>query len=120
MAHHSGSRFVAVVRRLESDLTEFPFTEDEVSDALTVADQTVGPGGVPMIITERIADMLRRHGPDSPNALAHARAGRTCSPPPAAWRSGWGARASRLSSTRSPAEVDRDSTLAGRGGRPAG
>ena len=52
---------------------EFPFAEDEVSDALTTADQTVGPGGGAMRITERIADMLLRHGPDSPNALAHAR-----------------------------------------------
>jgi putative nucleotidyltransferase with HDIG domain len=75
VAHHSGSRFVAVVRRLESDLMDFAFTEDEVTDTLTVADQTVGPGGVPMIITVRMADMLRRHGPDSPNALAHARRG---------------------------------------------
>ena len=52
---------------------DFPFTDDEVSDALTTADQTVGPGGVAMNITERIADMLRRHHPDSPNALAHVR-----------------------------------------------
>ena len=75
VAHHSGSRYVALVRRLEPDLAEFSFAEDEVSDALTVADQTVGPGGVPMAIHVRIADLLRRHGPDSPNALAHARRG---------------------------------------------
>lgn len=51
---------------------EFSFHEDELSDALTVADQTVGPGGRAMTLEERMANMLRRHGPDSPNALAHA------------------------------------------------
>ena len=71
VAHHSGSRFVARARALEPDLTDFAFVEDALSDALTVADQTVGPGGRPMTVEERMADMLRRHGPDSPNALAH-------------------------------------------------
>jgi hypothetical protein len=71
VGHHSGSRFVATVRKLEPDLTEFAFEEGELSDALTVADQTIGPGGQPMTINERLSDMLRRHGPDSPNALAH-------------------------------------------------
>jgi putative nucleotidyltransferase with HDIG domain len=73
VAHHSGSRFIATVRSLEASLTEFTFVEDALSDALTVADQTVGPGGRPAPVEERMADMLRRHGPDSPNALAHAR-----------------------------------------------
>jgi putative nucleotidyltransferase with HDIG domain len=73
VAHHSGSRFVARVRSLDPALEEFGFVEDALSDALTVADQTVGPGGRPLPVEERLADMLRRHGPDSPNALAHAR-----------------------------------------------
>ncbi|GAA1434261.1 HDIG domain-containing protein [Microlunatus lacustris] len=73
VAHHSGSRFVAAVRTLEPSLAEFTFSEDELSDALTVADQTVGPGGRLMPVEERIADMLERHGPSSPNALAHSR-----------------------------------------------
>jgi hypothetical protein len=42
-------------------------------DALTYADQTTGPAGEPMAVEDRLADMLHRHGPDSPNARAHAR-----------------------------------------------
>jgi putative nucleotidyltransferase with HDIG domain len=72
VAHHSGSRFVAAVRGLEPLLVEFSFEENELSDALTVADQTVGRGGRLMTVDERMADMLRRHGADSPNGLAHA------------------------------------------------
>jgi len=71
VAHHSGSRFVATVRGLEPLLAEFVFKEDELSDALTVADQTVGGGGRLVTVEERMADMLGRHGRDSPNALAH-------------------------------------------------
>ena len=43
VAHHSGSRFVATVRRLGDEMGEFPFEEDLLTDALTVADQTAGP-----------------------------------------------------------------------------
>jgi hypothetical protein len=71
VAHHSGARFVAKVLRLDRQLEAFPFSEDAVSDALTVADQTTGPHGEAMTVEERMRDMLRRHGPDSPNALAH-------------------------------------------------
>ena len=72
VAHHSGARYVAAVRRLDVQLDVFPHSEDALSDALTVADQTAGPGGTPMTMSERLEDMLSRHGPDSPNALAHA------------------------------------------------
>jgi len=54
VAHHSGSRFVAGVRRLDKELSVFTFVEDEVSDALTVADQTAGPNGRLMTVHERI------------------------------------------------------------------
>lgn len=64
---------MARVRQLEPSLDEFGFCEDALSDALTVADQTVGPGGRQMTVEERMADMLSRHGDASPNALAHAR-----------------------------------------------
>ena len=73
VAHHSGARFVAVVRSLEAHLEEFPFDEGPASDLLTVADQTVGPGGRPMPVEERMVDVLRRHGPESPNGRAAAR-----------------------------------------------
>lgn len=70
VAHHSGARFVATVRGLDDGMAGFSYVEDPLSDAVTVADQTAGPNGVPMTIDERIEDMLSRHGPDSPNARA--------------------------------------------------
>jgi len=67
VAYHSGARFVAAVCGLSRDRSELDFVEDRLSDALTTADQTVGPNGSVVTIDQRIADMLRRHGPDSPN-----------------------------------------------------
>jgi hypothetical protein len=75
VAHHSGSRFVAAARQLEGELAAFGHQDDPLTDALTVADQTAGPRGRPMTVDERIADMLARHGPDSPNARAHRHRG---------------------------------------------
>jgi hypothetical protein len=71
VAHHSGARFVAKVLDLDRQLDRYPFMQDAVSDALTVADQTSGPHGEVMTPEERVGDMLRRHGRDSANALAH-------------------------------------------------
>lgn len=71
VAHHSRARFVARVRNLDRELAAYPFSEDAVSDALTVADQTTGVHGESMVPEERMRDMLERHGPDSANALAH-------------------------------------------------
>ena len=71
LAHHSGARFVARVRKLDRELDAYPFSEDVVSDALTVADQTTGMHGETMLPEERMRDMLERHGPDSANTLAH-------------------------------------------------
>ncbi len=71
VAHHSGARFVARILHLDRELEAYPFSQDAVSDALTVADQTIGPKGQAMTLDERMSDMLKRHGPDSPNAKAH-------------------------------------------------
>ena len=71
VAHHSGARFVARILHLDRELEAYPFSQDAVSDALTVADQTIGPKGQAMTLDERMSDMLERHGPNSPNALAH-------------------------------------------------
>ena len=71
VAHHSGARFVARVLELDRELAAYPFSQDAVSDALTVADQTTGPHGEAITTEARMRDMLRRHGPDSANALAH-------------------------------------------------
>lgn len=71
VAHHSGACFVARARGLEPELAWYEREESGVADLLTYADQTVGPGGVRMDVHTRIADMLRRHGPGSANALVH-------------------------------------------------
>lgn len=73
VAHHSGARFVAEARGLAEHVAEFACEQSPVSDALIYADQTVGPNGVSMNLEQRLTDMLERHGPDSPNAVAHAR-----------------------------------------------
>jgi len=70
VAHHSGARFVPASRGLGPLMAEFEFEDNEVSDALTYADQTVGPYGKRMKVQDRIADAVKRHGPDSPNAQA--------------------------------------------------
>ncbi|MCW2142375.1 HDIG domain-containing protein [Actinoplanes cyaneus] len=72
VAHHSAARYVAQTRGLTEDLQAFADEQSAVSDALLYADQTVGPNGVSMHLEQRLADMLDRHGPDSPNARAHA------------------------------------------------
>ncbi|GAA0256928.1 HD domain-containing protein [Cryptosporangium japonicum] len=71
VAHHSGARFVAEARGLGAAMADFPVEVSLVSDALTYADQTVGPHGRPYSVDQRMAEMLGRHGPDSPQARAH-------------------------------------------------
>jgi putative nucleotidyltransferase with HDIG domain len=71
VAHHSGACYVAEVRGLS--LAEFPREQSALADALTYADQTIGPDGRTMTVPDRIANMLARHGPQSPNALAQPR-----------------------------------------------
>jgi len=76
VAHHSGARFVADVRGLTPLMRRFPdsrYAVGPVADALVYADQTIGPDGQLMDVEDRLADMLRRHGPDSPNGRAHER-----------------------------------------------
>lgn len=70
VAHHSGARFVPVERGFTVLMTEFAFEDSPTSDALTYADQTVGPSGHRMTVPYRIAEAITRHGPDSPNATA--------------------------------------------------
>jgi putative nucleotidyltransferase with HDIG domain len=72
VAHHSGARFVAAARRLAGELAAYPDAGGEISDALTYADQTVGPDGRRVSTAERYDEMLRRHGPASWNAIVDA------------------------------------------------
>jgi hypothetical protein len=73
VAHHSGARFVAEVRGLVAELAEFAFVEDALTDALTYADQTVGPRGQRLSVADRLAEAVRRHGPHAPSSRAAAR-----------------------------------------------
>lgn len=71
MAHHSGAWYVAQLRGLADELAAYPRESSPAADALTYADQTIGPDGTLTDVQSRMADMLRRHGPDSDNARAH-------------------------------------------------
>jgi putative nucleotidyltransferase with HDIG domain len=71
VAHHSGAHLVARALGLDPQLATYPDERSPVTDALAYADQTVGASGEPLPIEERMTDMLRRHGPDSPNAAVH-------------------------------------------------
>ena len=68
VAYHSGARFIAVARGLGSALAVFRDEAGAMQEALTYADQTVGPCGDRVTTSERHAEMLRRHGSDSWNA----------------------------------------------------
>ena len=69
VANHSGARFVAAYRGLAAEMADFPDEQSLMSDALTYADQTVGPTGERVDPGARYAEMLHRHGPGSPNAM---------------------------------------------------
>jgi len=68
VAHHSGSDFVADADGFAAELAVYQHEHSAVSDALTYADQTVGPVGQRMSIESRMAEALIRHGPDSTQA----------------------------------------------------
>ncbi|MEJ3743922.1 HD domain-containing protein [Actinomycetes bacterium KLBMP 9797] len=71
VAHHSGAVFVARARRMADALARFRHEESPVSDALTYADQTVGPRGQRMSLEERLTEVLARHGAHSAHAQVH-------------------------------------------------
>jgi hypothetical protein len=67
VAHHSGARFEARERGLLSRLEwSFPQPDPALVDALTYADMTTSPRGLPVSFDERIAEILRRYPPDDP------------------------------------------------------
>jgi putative nucleotidyltransferase with HDIG domain len=68
VAQHSGAGYVAAARGLAVGLAAYPDEGGLMSDALTYADQIVGPAGDRMPPEERYAEMLQRRGPKSWNA----------------------------------------------------
>jgi len=65
VAHHSGARFEASERGLDSELGAFVLESGNVMDALVTADLTVGPFGHSVSITERFNEILSRYPVDS-------------------------------------------------------
>jgi phosphoglycolate phosphatase-like HAD superfamily hydrolase/predicted hydrolase (HD superfamily) len=62
VAHHSCASIEAEERGLSFELeTEFPQEDSTVADALTCADMTVGPTGLPVRVDERLDEILTRY-----------------------------------------------------------
>lgn len=74
VAHHTGARVEAQLRGIDDYLTEFPFGDSLLDRALTYCDLTNGPGGEPVTVRERVAEICERYGPDH----AVSRAVTTC------------------------------------------
>src|ERR1035437_8213671 len=67
VAHHSGARFEARERGLLDRLGfSFPAPDPALLDALTYADMSTSPRGLPVSFDERIAEIIRRYPPDDP------------------------------------------------------
>ncbi len=66
VAHHTGARHEARLRRLEKALAEFENEDSLVTAALTYSDLTTGPIGERMSPGERLLDVAARYGEDSP------------------------------------------------------
>jgi hypothetical protein len=74
VAHHTESRFELGMRGYASHLAAYPDERSEVSAALIYCVMTTGPTGEPMAFADRVADVYRRHGPETLIAEALRRA----------------------------------------------
>ena len=93
VAHHSGARFVAEVRGLTTELAAFPFAEDPLTDALTYADQTVGPRGQRLPVADGSPRRSAGTAPARPPRSRRRGGARTSTPPPNAPKPGSDCRA---------------------------
>ncbi|SDP88106.1 HD domain-containing protein [Actinopolyspora xinjiangensis] len=66
VAHHSGARFEAEERDIGHKLSEFPFEDSPLLDALVAADLTTGPAGERLSYNERMDEILSRYAPGDP------------------------------------------------------
>ena len=92
VAHHSGARFVPARRGFGLLMAEFDLEDSDVADALTYADQTVGPTGKRVTIQDRIAEAVKRQGRTRPTRRPGSTGNHRCWPPPPGSRSGWPSR----------------------------
>ena len=66
VAHHTGARFEAEERGLESELGQFPLPQADDLDALTLLDLVASPTGSLTSPDERVAEILSRYPEDHP------------------------------------------------------
>jgi putative nucleotidyltransferase with HDIG domain len=74
VAHHSGARFEAAERGLDTELAQYPMEEGPVTEALAAADLTTGPQGQRLSYDERLDEILTRYPVDSTVHRAMSRA----------------------------------------------
>jgi hypothetical protein len=72
VAHHSGARREAELRGYTDYVSEFPYDDTLLDHALTYCDMTAGPDGRPMVVRERVAEIVQRYGPNHTTARAIA------------------------------------------------
>ncbi len=70
VAHHSGAAVRGSTPYLRR-FTDVRYSTGPLADALTFADPTTGPPGEVVDVEDRLATVLRRHGPGSSDARAH-------------------------------------------------
>ena len=65
VAHHSSGTEEASVRKLEAELSRFPFEQGLVSDCLTYCDLSIGPTGDRVTLEDRIEEVAVRYGEEA-------------------------------------------------------
>lgn len=73
VAYHSGAKFEAAERGLETELAQFDEPPQDLLDVLVLVDMTTGPDGTRVTLEERLAETRTRYGPADPVARALAR-----------------------------------------------
>jgi hypothetical protein len=74
VAHHSGARFEASTRGLDSEMAQFQREQSPTADALTYCDLTTSPTGEPVRVEHRLAEIERRYGESHTVSIAMRRA----------------------------------------------
>jgi putative nucleotidyltransferase with HDIG domain len=73
VAYHSGAKFEAEERGLETELAEFDEPPQDVLDVLNLVDMTTGPEGARVPVDERLSEIRSRYGAADPVSRAVAR-----------------------------------------------